>query len=105
MAEGDVESLLTGPRYVTNKAKLYPRHNNTGSDEIYEPIERTPSQYLSLHTYELAKGDLRHYQQQYVDMYFLRLATLKPVVEQIAQEAWADIEVSSGPNYTDDASL
>lgn len=26
-------------------------------------------------------------------MYFLRLAMLKPVVEEIAAEAWADLEV------------
>ena len=63
------------------------------SNETYEAIERAPSQYLPLNTYELAKGDLRHYQQQYVDMYFLRLATLKPIVERVAQETWAEVEV------------
>ena len=70
---------------------------NASSDETYEAFERVPSQYLPHNTYELAKGDLRHYQQQYVDMYFLRLAKLKPIVEEVAQEAWADIEVDQPP--------
>ena len=70
---------------------------NASSDETYEALERAPSQYLPHNTYELAKGDLRHYQQQYVDMYFLRLAKLKPIVEEVAQEAWADIEVGQTP--------
>ena len=34
-----------------------------------------------------------HYQQQYGDMYFLRLAKLKPAVEEIAAEAWEGCEV------------
>ena len=62
-------------------------------DESNDTIERAPSQYLPLNTYALAKEDLRHYQQQYVDMYFLRLAKLKPIVEQVAEEAWAEVEV------------
>ncbi|KAF8248078.1 hypothetical protein K440DRAFT_626676 [Wilcoxina mikolae CBS 423.85] len=33
------------------------------------------------------------YQQQFSDMYFLRLAKLKPAVEALAQEAWEDFEV------------
>jgi len=41
----------------------------------------------------LAKGDQKHYQQQYGDMYFLRLAKLKPAVEELAAEAWAGLEV------------
>lgn len=59
----------------------------------YPTITRTASTYNPLHTFNLAKGAQKHYQQQYADMYFVRLAELKPVVETIAQEAWEDFEV------------
>ena len=63
------------------------------SDASYEPIERAPSAYNPLHSFSLPKGDNRHYQQQYGDMYFLRLAKLKPAVEAIAKEAWGGFTV------------
>ena len=63
-------------------------------DEEYAPLERAQSVYNPLHTFDLAKGDEKHYQQQYGDMYFLRLAKLKPVVEKIASDAWGDLNVS-----------
>jgi DNA polymerase delta subunit 2 len=62
-------------------------------EEEYPTIDRTPSSYNPLHSFDLAKGDQKHYQQQYGDMYFLRLAMLKPAVEEIAADAWGEIEV------------
>ncbi|KAK8177337.1 DNA polymerase-like protein subunit delta-2 [Phyllosticta citrichinensis] len=53
----------------------------------------TPS-YQPLHTFALPKGQDRQYVQQYADMYFLRLAQLKPIVEQVAGEAWASFELA-----------
>jgi len=64
-------------------------------DEVYSSIKRHPSHYNPLHSFRLAKGDQKHYQQQYGDMYFLRLAMLKPAVEEIAAEAWDSHEVHS----------
>jgi hypothetical protein len=58
------------------------------SDSTREPLERTPSAYNPLHSFRLPRGEGKHYQQQFGDMYFLRLAKLKPVVEAIAKEAW-----------------
>ncbi|OQE16633.1 hypothetical protein PENSTE_c023G02886 [Penicillium steckii] len=58
------------------------------SNEEPEPVYRTPSHYNPLETFKLPLGGDRHYQQQYGDMYFLRLARLKPVVEQVAGAAW-----------------
>ncbi|KAG9245871.1 DNA polymeras-like protein subunit delta-2 [Calycina marina] len=55
-------------------------------------LERQPSLYKSLHTFTLQKE--KHYQQQYGDMYFLRLTKLKPVVEEIAAEAWDGLYIS-----------
>lgn len=49
-------------------------------------MERLPSIYKPSSTYALEKE--KHYQQQYDDMYFLRLTKLKPAVERIAAEAW-----------------
>ena len=64
-------------------------------DEVHSSVERHQSHYNPLHSFELAKGDQKHYQQQYSDMYFLRLAMLKPAVEEIAAEAWDGNEVHS----------
>ncbi|KAF7586810.1 hypothetical protein BBP40_008328, partial [Aspergillus hancockii] len=64
------------------------------SDEEYTPVYRAPSTYNPLHTFQLPSGQDRHYQQQYGDMYFLRLAKLKPAVEEIAVEAWDGFSIA-----------
>lgn len=64
-------------------------------NDQYHTLERTPSSYNPLRSFHLAKGEQKHYQQQYADMYFARLAVLKPAVERIASEAWEGFEVSS----------
>ena len=56
-------------------------------------MERGLSSYAPLHTYDLPKGGDRHYNQQFADMYFTRLALLQEDVEQIAEEAWQNFEV------------
>ena len=61
--------------------------------EEYPTLDRIPSIYNPLHSYALAKGDLKQYQQQYADIYFLRLAKLKPAVEELASQAWEEFEV------------
>ncbi|KAK5112927.1 hypothetical protein LTR62_003749 [Meristemomyces frigidus] len=66
-------------------------HAPNGTD--YGTVDRTPSTYTSLSTYQLPKGEHRHYQQQYADMYFARLAQIKPAVESIASDAWADFHI------------
>lgn len=58
------------------------------------PLTRAHTTYTPLRTYILPKGEARHYQQQYADMYFARLAQLKPAVKQIASDAWADFELA-----------
>lgn len=63
------------------------------SNEEQEALFRAPSHYNPLHTFRLPMGGDRHYQQQYGDMYFLRLAKLKPAVEQVATQAWEGISV------------
>ncbi|GAB7349538.1 hypothetical protein MBLNU459_g0240t1 [Dothideomycetes sp. NU459] len=63
------------------------------SDQEFPTLNRTPSAYNPLGSYALAKGEQKHYQQQYADMYFARLAVLKPAVEKIAGEAWDDFEI------------
>jgi DNA polymerase delta subunit 2 len=65
---------------------------NPTSDTLPDAIERLQSSYAPLHTFELEKE--KHYQQQYGDMYFLRLTKLKPVVEKIAAEAWDGFQVA-----------
>ncbi|KAG9635582.1 hypothetical protein KCU64_g14963, partial [Aureobasidium melanogenum] len=62
-------------------------------NEEYQTLERTPSSYNPLRSFHLAKGEQKHYQQQYADMYFARLAVLKPAVEGIASEAWEGFEI------------
>ncbi|KAJ5175278.1 uncharacterized protein N7482_001155 [Penicillium canariense] len=64
------------------------------SNDEYEPVYRNPSSYHPLHTFRLPMGSDRHYQQQYGDMYFLRLARLKPAVEQVATAAWGELTIA-----------
>jgi DNA polymerase delta subunit 2 len=63
-------------------------------DSQHSMLERKPSTYTPLPSYDLPKGEQRHYQQQYADMYFARLAQLKPAVESLASEAWATFELA-----------
>lgn len=65
--------------------------DETSSDESYETLDRAPSSYKPLHSFRLKKD--RSYKQQYGDMYFLRLAKIKPAVEQVASEAWDDLDI------------
>lgn len=64
------------------------------SNEEYAALERTESVYSPLRSYHLPKGEKKHYQQQYADMYFARLAVLKPAAEKVALDAWDGFEVS-----------
>ncbi|KAI0598098.1 DNA polymerase delta subunit 2 [Biscogniauxia sp. FL1348] len=58
-------------------------------------LERTASSYKPLHSFRLNRE--KSYQQQFADMYFLRLTKLKPAVEQIASAAWADTVIGGEP--------
>ena len=64
------------------------------TDRDFPVLQRTQSIYNPLHTYTLPKGESKHYQQQYSDMYFARLAQLKPSVESIATDAFAGFEIA-----------
>ena len=61
-------------------ADLVPR------DAAQAVLPRAASSYKPLHSFALDKQ--RSYQQQYGDMYFLRLTKIKPAVEQVASAAW-----------------
>ncbi|EXJ96410.1 DNA polymerase delta subunit 2 [Capronia coronata CBS 617.96] len=63
-------------------------------DEKFALQNREPSSYNPLYSYRLSRGEKKQYVQQYGDMYFLRLAKLKPVVEKIAEEDWEDFEIA-----------
>ena len=62
--------------------------------------DRTASSYNPLNTFALPKGEEKHYAQQFADMYFLRLAMLKPDIENIANDAWKDFEVKLLASHT-----
>lgn len=63
-------------------------------DATSPALERLPSAYNPLHTFVLPKGENKHYKQQFADLYFLRLAKLKPSVEAAAADAWEDFEIA-----------
>ncbi|KAI1284644.1 DNA polymerase alpha/epsilon subunit B-domain-containing protein [Xylaria sp. FL0933] len=65
------------------------------SGEAEDELERTASDYKPLHTFKLEKE--KSYQQQFADMYFLRLTKLKPSVEERASEAWRDTVIGDEP--------
>ncbi|KAL2129801.1 hypothetical protein VTI74DRAFT_7292 [Chaetomium olivicolor] len=54
----------------------------------FETLERSESNYKPLDTFTLPKD--RQYQQQFADIYFLRLTKIKPAVEAVANAAWED---------------
>ncbi|KAL2162709.1 hypothetical protein VTH06DRAFT_6545 [Thermothelomyces fergusii] len=56
------------------------------SEAATTALERTESNYKSLENFVLPKD--RQYQQQFADIYFLRLAKIKPAVEEVASAAW-----------------
>lgn len=60
--------------------------------EDHAVLDRTPSIYNPLKTYQVGQ---KQYQQQYADMYFARLAQLKPAIEAIAAEAFSEYEISN----------
>jgi DNA polymerase delta subunit 2 len=63
-------------------------------DESFTLLNRIFSSYNPLYSYRLPHGENKNYMQQYGDMYFLRLAKLKPVVELIATGEWDDFEIA-----------
>jgi DNA polymerase delta subunit 2 len=63
-------------------------------EETFPTLDRLPSAYNPMHSFVLPKGEHKHYMQQYSDIYFLRLAKLKPIVEASAIEAWEDFEIA-----------
>ena len=65
---------------------------NSTRNQNYEVLERQHSSYKPFDTFALEKE--KHYQQQYGDMYFLRLTKLKPAVEHIAEEAWDGFQIA-----------
>ncbi|KAK4104867.1 hypothetical protein N658DRAFT_521432 [Parathielavia hyrcaniae] len=56
------------------------------SDNQPDLFERSESNYKPLDSFTLPKD--RQYQQQFADIYFLRLAKIKPAVEEVAITAW-----------------
>ncbi|KAM0278136.1 hypothetical protein ACHAQH_005334 [Verticillium albo-atrum] len=58
-------------------------------------LTRAPSSYKPLTTFLLKKD--RPYQQQFADVYFLRLTNIKPAVEKIASEAWHGTVIGGEP--------
>ena len=63
-------------------------------DDAFPTLQRLPSAYNPMHSFVLPKGEHKHYMQQFSDMYFLRLAKLKPAVEAGAADAWEDFEIA-----------
>ncbi|KAI5290817.1 hypothetical protein KEM55_008493, partial [Ascosphaera atra] len=63
-------------------------------DDEYVVEERPQSFYYPLKTFELPRGEGRSYQQQYADIYFVRLTQLKPAVAEIAAQAWDGLLVA-----------
>ncbi|TGJ78122.1 hypothetical protein E0Z10_g10642 [Xylaria hypoxylon] len=67
--------------------------NPTGKAE--DELERTASEYTPLHSFKLDKE--KSYQQQFADMYFLRLTKIKPALEERASEAWRHTIIGDEP--------
>ncbi|KAF4978123.1 hypothetical protein FZEAL_5455 [Fusarium zealandicum] len=62
------------------------------SDAAHQVPSRAVSSYKPLHSFALNKQ--RSYQQQYGDMYFLRLTKIKPAVDLVAEAAWSGRKIA-----------
>ncbi|PGH18183.1 hypothetical protein AJ80_04570 [Polytolypa hystricis UAMH7299] len=80
---------------MTSKDSSEPFLRPPEDNEEYEAVYRQPSNYNPLPTFELPLGRARHYQQQYADLYFLRLARLKPAVTEIAAKEWEGYNIAN----------
>ncbi|KAF2716500.1 hypothetical protein K431DRAFT_235231 [Polychaeton citri CBS 116435] len=63
-------------------------------DTLPQDLTRADAAYHAHPSYLLPFGSNRHYQQQYADMYFLRLAALKKPLESLASEVWSDFSIA-----------
>ncbi|KAF4944658.1 hypothetical protein FGADI_12539 [Fusarium gaditjirri] len=61
------------------------------SETSHQVPSRSASVYKPLQSFVLDKQ--RSYQQQYGDMYFLRLTKIKPAVDRVAAEAWTGTKI------------
>ncbi|KAL9571467.1 hypothetical protein ACKAV7_004413 [Fusarium commune] len=61
------------------------------SETSHQVPSRNASVYKPLQSFVLDKQ--RSYQQQYGDMYFLRLTKIKPAVDKVAAEAWTGTKI------------
>jgi DNA polymerase delta subunit 2 len=66
-------------------------------DETFTELHRLPSAYTPMYSFVLPKGENKNYLQQFSDIYFLRLAKLKPSVEASAKDAWEGFEIAGEP--------
>jgi DNA polymerase delta subunit 2 len=86
-------NFLQAPKYLKQHSLTYAvliDHRQDG----FTSHERIASNYHPLKTFDLPKGEQKHYTQQFADMYFLRLAMLKPDIDRIAAEAWSDFQLA-----------
>ncbi|KAF4451995.1 dna polymerase delta subunit 2 [Fusarium austroafricanum] len=63
------------------------------SEASHEAPSRSSTAYNPLQSFVLNKQ--RSYQQQYGDMYFLRLTKIKPAVDKVAAEAWTGTTIGN----------
>ncbi|OTB07761.1 hypothetical protein M426DRAFT_317655 [Hypoxylon sp. CI-4A] len=60
-----------------------------------DELERVSSSYKPMHSFKLDKD--KSYQQQFADMYFLRLTKIKPAVEELAAADWEGTVIGDEP--------
>jgi len=94
----ETDDLLRPPQYVF--PDFYPAEE--GSINAWnapgchrsepEPQQRLGTEHTVTTTYTLKE---RTYQQQFSDIYFLRLSKLKPAVEEVAAATWRGVSVRS----------
>ncbi|ETN38580.1 uncharacterized protein HMPREF1541_06617 [Cyphellophora europaea CBS 101466] len=66
----------------------------SNKDDKFQERSRIPSAYNPMYSYRVGREDTKQYHQQFADIYFLRLAKLKPIVEKIGKADWEDFEIA-----------
>lgn len=85
-------SLLQSPRSVSHTLQSQSLAHQVFSDTAHQTPSRASSSYKPMHTFALQKQP--PYQQQFGDMYFLRLAKIRPAADEVAAAAWSDTVIA-----------
>ncbi|MBE7180194.1 MAG: hypothetical protein INR71_03130, partial [Terriglobus roseus] len=83
-----------GAQVFSSQPTVSDKTDGHSADNDFTSPTRLQSTYKPLSTFVLPADESRSYQHQFADMYFLRLAELKPAIETVAAAAFASHSIA-----------